>query len=55
VSENPYAIPEEEFLRTVRVPVADQVEVQTENLVAPDWSSGALMYPDGTAGGADCD
>jgi hypothetical protein len=55
MTESPYAIPEEEFLRTVRVPFADQVEVQDEALVAPDWSSGALMYPDGTAGGADCD
>ncbi|NEK86741.1 hypothetical protein GCU60_13400 [Blastococcus saxobsidens] len=56
MSENPYALPVEEFLDRSRVPVADQVETQTGS-AAPEggWGSGLDPYLDGGGGDADGD
>ena len=56
MSENPYALPVEEFLDRNRVPVADQVETQTDP-VAPDggWGSGLDPYLGSGAGDVDGD
>jgi hypothetical protein len=55
MTENPYAIPLEDFVRSARVPVDAQVEVQDQYVPAPDWSSGVNPYGDGMSGEADCD
>jgi hypothetical protein len=55
MTESPYAIPVEEFVARTRVPVTDQVEVQSEPEHPADWSPGALPYGDGMSGDADGD
>ena len=56
MTENPYAIPVEEFVARTRVPVPDQVEVQAEpHQPGSDWSAGVNPYGDGMAGDADGD
>jgi hypothetical protein len=56
MTENPYAIPADELVRSARVPVTDQVEVQPEPGQSPgDWSPGPLPYGDGASGDADGD
>jgi len=53
MSESPYAIPEEDLVRTARVPVAEQVQVQAEP--RPDASvwEGPNPSGDGATGDAD--
>ena len=54
MTENPYAIPVDELVRSARVPVADQVEVQADPQLPPgDCASGPPPYGDG--GDADGD
>jgi len=54
MTENPYAIPVDELVRSARVPVADQVEVQVDPRLPPgDCASVPLPYGDG--GDADGD
>ena len=52
MSESPYAMPVEEFLRTTRVPAAELVVEQPPLAVPPaDWSSGVPLGD----GGCDAD
>jgi len=56
MTENPYAIPMDEFVARARAAVADQVEVQAEPQQPPgDWSTGVNPYGDGMSGDADGD
>jgi hypothetical protein len=56
MTENPHAIPAEEFLSRAQVPLSDQVEVQAEpRHPAPDGTGGAILYGDGMSGDADGD
>ena len=56
MTENPYAIPMDEFVARARAAVADQVEVQAEPQQPPgDWSTGGNPYGDGMSGDADGD
>jgi len=56
MTENPYAIPMDEFVARTRVAVSDQVEVQAEPQQPPgDWSTGVNPYGDGMSGDADGD
>jgi hypothetical protein len=51
MSESPYAVPVEDFLRTTRVPTSEQVVEQAVPAAPPvDWSSGV---PDGDGCDAD--
>jgi hypothetical protein len=57
MAESPYGMQLEEFEALVRVPVAEQSEVQplpsaTTDL---DWGAGHLPVGDGGDGGGDCD
>ena len=56
MTENPYAIPVEEFLARTRVPVTDQVELHVEPQTPPaDASSGTGLYGDGDGASGDAD
>jgi hypothetical protein len=55
MSESPYAISEDELVRTARVPVAEQVEVQAEPRPDATIWQGANPFGDGASGDADCE
>ena len=47
MSQNPYAVPVEEFIAQTRVSADEQVEVQAEPQQTPgDWRPGATLYGD---------
>ena len=47
MSQNPYAVPVEEFLAQSHVSADEQVEVQAEPQQTPgDWRPGATLYGD---------
>jgi hypothetical protein len=48
MTENPYAIPEEDLVNSARVPVVEQIIEQPERrFFGPDWSGGAILGGDG--------
>ena len=54
MTQSPYAIPVEDLVDGVRVPVADQVEAQGEHRAVPgDPSTGPIPWADGMTGDAD--
>jgi hypothetical protein len=53
MSESPYAIPEDDLVRTARVPVAEQVEVQAEPRPDATVWQGPNPFGDGATGDAD--
>ncbi len=56
MTEQRYAIPVDELVAGVRVPVEEQVAVHTEpQPPPPDWSDGLTPFGDGMSGDADCD
>ena len=55
MTESPYAIPEDDLVDSARVPIAEQVELQSEPRPDPgDWS-GPNPAGDGMSGDADGD
>ncbi len=52
-SESPYAIPVEDLLDSARVPLAAQIEEQSEPRFAVADPSGVLLWGDGMTGDAD--
>ncbi|MGY1739215.1 MULTISPECIES: hypothetical protein [unclassified Blastococcus] len=56
MTESRYRLPEDEFHAGARVPVGEQVEVQSEPVVPPaDWRGDAMPWADGGSGDADGD
>jgi hypothetical protein len=55
MSESPYAVPEDELVRSARVPVAEQVEIQSEPRPDATVWQGPDPFGDGAAGDADGD
>ena len=58
MTPNPYAIPLDELVDSVRVPVAEQIVEQPERRFSDaDWSSGVILGGDAGGGcdGGDCD
>jgi hypothetical protein len=54
MTDSPYAIPVEDLVDSIRVPLARQVEGQTEHHAVPGESfPGPLLWADGIAGDAD--
>ena len=55
MTESPYAVPEDDLVESVRVPLAEQVELRSEP--RPDASTWAGPNPvgDGLSGDADSD
>jgi hypothetical protein len=55
MSESPYAIPEDDLVDRVRVPVAEQVELQSEPRPDATAWTGPNPFGDGELGDADAD
>jgi hypothetical protein len=53
MTESPYAIPEEDLVKTARVPVAEQVEIQSEPRPDATVWTGPNPFGDGASGDAD--
>jgi hypothetical protein len=53
MTDSPYAIPVEDLVDSVRVPVAEQVSEQPEIRPVPDSWAGPIPYADGMGGDAD--
>jgi hypothetical protein len=55
MSESPYAIPEDDLVDQARVPVAEQVEIQSEPRPDAAAWTGPNPFGDGTIGDADAE
>ncbi|MGY1814298.1 hypothetical protein [Blastococcus sp. SYSU D00820] len=56
MTENRYRLPADELYASARVPVDEQVEVQSEPAPPPaDWRADAMPWADGGSGDADGD
>jgi len=55
MSESPYAIPEEELVRTARVPLTEQVQMQAEPRPDATIWQGPNPFGDGASGDVDGD
>ena len=56
MTEKRYSIPVDELESSARVPVTDQVEMQSQpRQHGVDWSTGVAPYGDGMSGDADGD
>jgi hypothetical protein len=55
MTENPYAIPVEDLVDSARVPVAAQVEEQSDPRSTGGEAGAPVLYADGMAGDADGD
>jgi hypothetical protein len=53
MTESPYAIPEDDLVTSARVPIAEQVEVQSEPRPDAGGWTGPNPVGDGTGGDAD--
>ena len=55
MSESPYAVPEDDLVDSVRVPLAEQVELQSEPRPDASTWTGPNPFGDGMSGDADGD
>lgn len=56
MTDNRYRLSEDELLASARVPVDEQIEVQSEPAPAPaDWRGDPMPWADGGSGDADGD
>ena len=53
MTESPYAIPVEDLVNSVRVPVAEQLVEQPDRRLVSDSQTGPMPFGDGMAGDAD--